>query len=121
LETEIADRFLDDRHVPLVGAVEEDVALRCDDEERAERLRSDVVDVGDDFVRRKLRRLVFGCAHVARQNRPPRVGLTVHGDRWVIGTTLLRERRTREQEKRGEYGSLLHIVPTGWKRVRSWR
>src|SRR5258705_4804826 len=91
LEPEVGDRLLDDGHVPLVRAVDQDVPLRRDDQERAERLRPDVVDVADDLVRRKLRLLIRGGAHVAREDRPRRVDLAVDGDGRVIGSAGLGE------------------------------
>ena len=89
LEPQIRDRLLDRSHVPLVGAVDEDVAGRRHDEERAERLRPHVVDVAHDLVGRELRRLVIRRPHVARQDRPRRIRLPLDGDRRMVGRTIL--------------------------------
>jgi hypothetical protein len=74
LESELLDRFLNRRHISLVGRIQQDVPLWRDDEERAERARADVVDVGDDPMRRERGRLILRRAHVPRQDR-----------RWCIG------------------------------------
>jgi hypothetical protein len=68
------------RNIALVGAVDEDVALLGDDEERAQGFGADVIDVADDFVRREGRGLVFGRAHVAGEDRARREGSSLGGD-----------------------------------------
>src|SRR3990172_507832 len=84
-EPQVGDRLLNRSHVPFVRAVDEDMSFRCDDEERAERPGSHIVDVADDLVGWELRRLVLRGAHITRQYRPWRVGLALDGDRRMGG------------------------------------
>ena len=84
LETQLLDRVQNDGHVPLVGAVDEDVTLRRRDEERRQRSRSNVVDVPDDFVGRKCGRLILLRPHVAGQNAARRVALAADSDGWMV-------------------------------------
>src|ERR1700730_11824905 len=76
LEAQLLDLLLNHRHVPLVRAVDENGALWRHDEEGRQGPRADVIDVPDDLVRRKGGVLVFWRAHVARQDRSWRIGLT---------------------------------------------
>ena len=59
LESQLFDRLLNRRHVPFVRAVNEDIALWCNNEERAQGPGPHVVEIADNFVRRELRRLVL--------------------------------------------------------------
>jgi len=81
LEAELLDRLLDDWHVALVGAVDQDVSGRRDDEEHRQALGAHVIDVADDLVRRERRRHVVRAADVALEERLLRPGLAVHRDR----------------------------------------
>src|SRR5262249_10164004 len=65
LEPELLDRFLDRRNISLVCTVDQDVAVRGDDQERGQTLRSNVIDIADDLVWRKLSRLIVWSADVA--------------------------------------------------------
>ena len=69
LESELLDGLLNRRHVPLIRAVDEDVALRRDDEKGGQALGPDVIDVSDDLVGWELRRLIVGRADVALEQR----------------------------------------------------
>src|SRR6185295_18427017 len=80
LESQLLHRLLNRRHVALVGAVDEDVPLRRDDEERGEALGSDVVDVADDLVRREWGRHVVGAADVAPEQRLLGEGVSAYGN-----------------------------------------
>ena len=68
-ESELLDRLLNRRDVPLVRGVDQDVSRRSDDQERAQRSRTDVIDAADDFVWRKRGLLIRRAAHIAGQYR----------------------------------------------------
>src|SRR5947209_4069416 len=89
LEPELFDRLLNRRHIPLVRAVDENVSLWCHDEEGAQRLRSDIVDVADNLVGWELRRLVLGSSHIARQYRLRGIGASMNSDGRVISRLAL--------------------------------
>jgi hypothetical protein len=82
LETQLLDRLLNQRDVPLECAVDQDVALRGDDEINGEAPGADVVDVADHFVRRKRRRHVIGPTDVALEQRQLRESVSADGDGW---------------------------------------
>ena len=65
LEAQLLDRVADRRHVALVVAVDQDVALRRGDQKRSEGSGADVIEVADDLVRRERRVLIFTRADVA--------------------------------------------------------
>ena len=98
LEPQLLDRLLDHRHVAFVRAVDEDVALRRHDQKRREAGGSDVIQVADDLVRRKLRRLIVGPADVALKQLllRPLASVDGHADGRPgrrISAALRRERR----------------------------
>jgi len=107
LEPELFDRLLNRRDVALVRAVDEDVALRRDDEERGEAFRADVVDVADDLVRRKLRRLIVAAADVALEERLLREGVPADRDRRARTAAAAGGRLPRGRRLRGS-GRLNH-------------
>ena len=88
LEAELFDRFLDRRHISFIGAVDEDISLRCNDEKRAQRPGSNVINIANNLMGWKLRGLVFLRAHVARQNGSRSIGVSLDRDRGVIGRGL---------------------------------
>jgi len=67
LEAERFDGALQDRNVRFVRAINKDKALGRRNQERREALRADVIDVGDDPVRWKRRRLLLTRADVAAE------------------------------------------------------
>src|SRR5215472_7311241 len=85
LEPELRHRLLDRWHVAFICAVDQEMSLRRHDEKRAERIGADVVDVADDPVGRKRRYTVGLRAHVTRQYRTWRIGLSLDGDGRMVG------------------------------------
>src|SRR5437899_516940 len=89
LEPQLFNRLLNRRHIPLVRAVDQDIALRRDDEKRAQRSGSDIVDVADNLVGWELCRLVLGSSHIASQYRLRGIGASMNGDGRVISRLAL--------------------------------
>jgi hypothetical protein len=81
LEPELLDRPLNRRHVALVGAVDQNVALRRDDQEHRQAIRPHVIDIANHLVRRERRRHVVGSADVALEQRQLREGVAADGNR----------------------------------------
>ena len=77
VEAERGDGLFDGGDVALVGGIEKDVALRSDDEERAEGFGPDVVDIADDFMGWELVGLISGRSHVAGDDGERGVALAV--------------------------------------------
>src|SRR5207237_3473269 len=95
----------DRRNIALIGAVDEDMALRRGDQERAERRGADIIDVADDLVRGELRHPIRLRAHVACQDRSRRIGLPSDSDRrmigrrWVLGEGVCRWTKDKSPEE----------------------
>jgi hypothetical protein len=80
LEAQLFDRLLDERHIALERAVDQDVPLRRGDQEHGKAPRADVVDIPDHLVRREGRVHVVRAADVPLKQRELGEGLAPDRD-----------------------------------------
>ena len=84
-ESQLFDRLLNRLLISFIRAVNENIALRRNNEERAQGSGPHVVEIADNFVGRELRCLVLRRTHVARQNRPRRKFTPMDSDLGMVG------------------------------------
>ena len=90
LESQLLDRLFYGGNISLIGAVDQNVPLRRDDQERTQRPGADIVNVAEDLVGRERRGLIFRCAHVTFQYRTRCVRPSLNNDRRMIRRLSIR-------------------------------
>src|SRR5262249_3661636 len=97
-KAQLFHRILDGWHIPFEHRIDQDMALRRCDKKRRKTLRSHVVHIPDDFMRRELLILLVRYSYIPRKqllDRPDFLG-------------LLRRENRRKGEK--NYPRLFHDV-----------